>query len=129
MAGCAWPGGRVPRFQELPVLVEARAGLPQEVCSTGVARSPSSRLMSAVVRAHPVPEDRQESGILEDGVPPLHALQGGDVLEEADLQAHCRESHIVHEAPVGFGQLAGDHEFQPTRAPTTRRRPPTARPS
>ena len=31
------------------------------------------------------------------------------MLEEADLQAHCG-NHIVHEAPVGLGQLARHHE-------------------
>ena len=31
------------------------------------------------------------------------------MLEEADLQAHCGND-IVHEAPVGFGQLARHDE-------------------
>ena len=97
------------RFHEPPVLVEARADLSQEVLLDGRAEEPLQPLHVDRRGAYPVPEDRQESGILEDGVPPLHPLHGGDVLEEADLQAHCG-NHIVHEAPVGFGQLARHDE-------------------
>ena len=122
------PGWQRARVEELPVLLEARAGLPQEVVLHGRRQEPLEAVDVTRGRAHPVPEDRQEGGILEDGVPPLHAPKGGDVLEQADLDADRRDplSTRLRCASVSCRVTT---TFQPTRAPTTRRRPPSAKPS
>ncbi len=96
-------------LHELAVLVEAGPRLLQELRSTGVVRSPSSRSRSLGGRADPVPEDREEGGVLEDGVAPLHPPERADVLEETDLEAHGRDSR-VDQAPVSVGQLPGHDE-------------------
>ena len=96
--------GELAPLQELTILVEARSRLPQELLLGWRHEEPLQPVEVAAGRTDPVPEDREEGGILEDGVAPLHPPQGADVLEEADLEAHRRDS-CVHQAPVSVGQL------------------------
>lgn len=110
------PGWQRARVEELPVLLEARAGLPQEVVLHGRRQEPLEAVDVTRGRAHPVPEDRQEGGILEDGVPPLHAPKRGDVLEQADLDADRRDP-LIHQASVRFRQLSGDYDVPADEGP------------
>ena len=126
IAGWTWPGGERAPLEELAILIEARSRLAQEVLLGWRREEPLEAVEVADGRADPVAEDREEGGVLEDGVAPLHPAEGAHVLEEADLEAHRRDPR-VHQAPVSLGQLPGDdqvpgHEGPHHEEQTSRRR-------